>query len=47
MISGILNDLAAGSTGFAAGSTAVDGATDFFGGLLAQFANAVGTVFGS
>ena len=47
MISAILNDIATGSVNFGTGSTAIDGATDLFGGLLAQVAGFFSDAFGS
>ena len=47
MISNILNDFAAGSSNIAVGSTAVDGVSDFFAGILSQVAQFVSAAFGS
>lgn len=47
MISAILNDLSAGSSGITTGSAAVDAGSNFFAGILAQISSFVATAFGS
>lgn len=47
MISDVLRDIARALWRFDVGSTAIDGTTDFFGGLTRQVARAISTVFGS
>lgn len=47
MISDILVDLAAGSSGITSGSAAVDSGSSFFAGVITQIANFFSAAFGS